>query len=76
MGKTNGAPQGFGATLILDAARRVERITDIGIWGLALDAENDDLVRWYSTKVGFTLARNKARFMYGPLSAFLVPSDA
>ncbi len=72
MGKTNGVPEGFGAALILDAARRVHRIKDIGIWGLGLDAENDALVKWY-TKVGFAPARNKARFMYGPLSAFLVP---
>lgn len=75
MGKADGVPKGFGPALIHDAALRVSRIQDLGIWGLALDAENDALVGWYES-VGFSPARpiamrKSGRFMYGPLSAFL-----
>lgn len=73
MGKADGVPKPFGATLMLDAARRVSRITDLGIWGIALDAENDELVRWYQS-LNFTLARTRSRLMYAPLSALLVSS--
>lgn len=37
MGKTDGAVKGVGAALIADAALRVSRIADLGIWGLGLD---------------------------------------
>jgi len=75
MGKTEGATQGLGPLLIQDAAKRVARITDIGIWGLCLDAENQKLAEWYEEKIGFTPARAKALFLYGPLQTFLVPSQ-
>lgn len=70
MGKRDGAAKGFGSTLILDAARRVSRIEEIGIWGLALDAENEGLVGWYKEQ-GLVSAKRNPLFMYGPLGTFL-----
>lgn len=71
MGKTDGVQPGFGAVLIHDAAVRVSILQEnIGIWGLALDAENEGLAQLYK-KYGFTAARQKPLFLYGPLGAFL-----
>ena len=75
MGRDDNAPKGLGAALIVDAARRVSRITALGIWGLMLDAENDGLVAWYE-KIGFKRARPlkdgpPSKLMYGPLKSFL-----
>lgn len=69
MGKADGAPKGFGGVLIADAALRVSRSSDIAAWGLALEPENEQLAKWYADQ-GFVAAKNKPRFMYGPLSAF------
>ena len=71
MGKTDGAPQGFGGVLIVDAAIRVAQDTGgIAAWGLALEPENDQLVAWYE-KQNFTRAKNRPGFMYGSLQDFL-----
>jgi hypothetical protein len=78
MGRDDNAPRGLGAGLIVDAARRVTRITDLGIWGLTLDAENEELATKFYARVGFKRARQAASedapplLMYGPLSAFLL----
>lgn len=77
MGRDDGAPRGLGAALIIDAATRVSRIADIGIWGITLDAENDDLANKFYAKVGFKRAKPAQTgdpaplLMYGPLSAFI-----
>ncbi len=79
-GRDDRAPKRLGETLLYDAALRVSKITDVGIWGLTLDAENhgvaadqDKLVQWY-TKMGFKSAKGDPFRMYGPLSAFLPTS--
>jgi hypothetical protein len=54
MGKTDGVDKGFGRVLIYDAALRAVRIAEhVGVWGMALDAENQGLANWYE-KVGFS----------------------
>ena len=76
MGKADGVLSGFGSVLIYDAALRIAQGDQLGIWGVALDAENDWLVDWY-TGLGFCKSKNKdqlphlERFMYAPLSALV-----
>ena len=70
--KADGIQKGFGGVLIHDAALRVSRIKDIGIWGIALDAENEKLAQWYGTK-GFQAAKEQPKLMYGRLDRFLTP---
>lgn len=77
MGKTDGAQAGMGAWLIADAARRVATVREhLGIWGLAVEAENDDLGKWYSKpEIGFVIAKTRfvpeRPFLYAPLVTFL-----
>jgi hypothetical protein len=51
MGRCDTAQKGIGGILITDAARRVSRIEDFGIWGLMLEAEDgpegQKLWDWY-----------------------------
>lgn len=51
MGRSDDSPKGLGESLIVDAARRVHRNSDIAAWGLMLDAEggpqNEKLWAWY-----------------------------
>ncbi len=76
MGRSDCAPCGLGSALIVDAARRVERVRDIAVWGLCLDAdggpENSALWRWY-LKQGFTPAKaaEYPSLMYGALKKFI-----
>ncbi len=74
MGRSESAVRGLGAVLIHDAALRVSRNVDIATWGLALEPEVEGLVPWY-TGLGFVAAKQRERFMYGPLSAFLSEGD-
>jgi len=66
----------MGAALIIDAARRVRRIPDLGIWGLVLDAENEDLLKKVYAPLNFKRGRGlnpgdpPSLVMYAPLSAF------
>lgn len=77
MGRDDRVPKGtLGPILIQDAARRVYRANDIGMWGLMLNAETEGLVPWYE-KAGFKLvppertSPKTPRLMYGPLRNFL-----
>src|ERR1019366_4368951 len=74
MGRDDKAVSGFGASLIVDAARRVHRNGDIAAWGLVLEPEggpeNSKLWDWYQ-KQGLKPCRNTPGSMYGPLLAFL-----
>jgi hypothetical protein len=77
MGRDDSAPKGkLGPVLIQDAARRVHRSNDVGMWGLMLNAENEELVPWYE-KAGFKrvppekTSPHVPRLMYAPLKAFL-----
>ncbi len=80
MGRHDETAKGLGAALIYDAALRVSRIKDIGIWGLVLDAECDELVKKVYEPYGFTLAVNPKnpgeeippRLMYAPINALLL----
>jgi|SRR5208282_2580577 len=60
MGRHDGAPKGLGASLIVDAARRVYLNDGLAAWGLMLDSEggpnNPQLWAWYQ-KQGFVIAR-------------------
>lgn len=74
MGKTVGAPDDFGPVLIYDAALRVSRITDIGIWGIALNPENETLAKWYEKKADFRRAKmpdDEVPLMYARLDWLL-----
>jgi hypothetical protein len=68
MGKSQHAPPKFGRVLVADAAIRAASITDIGLWGICLHAENDGLTKWYEG-LGFTAGKVHPRFMYAPFSA-------
>lgn len=77
MGRDDTSVKGFGALLIVDAARRVHRNRDIGAWGLVLEFEggpdkNPKLWAWYLAQ-GFKACRSgpQPNSMYGALSAFL-----
>jgi hypothetical protein len=76
MGRSDRAPSGLGSALIVDAAQRVERVRDITVWGLCLDAdggpENSTLWRWYQQQ-GFTPAKTVEypNLMYGALKKFI-----
>lgn len=77
MGKADGMQNGMGLWLIADAARRVATVREhLGIWGLAVEAENDALGKWYSKpEIGFFMAKTRFAperpFLYAPLVAFL-----
>lgn len=75
LGRDDNARKGLGAMLVQDAARRASRITDLGIWGLMLDAETEALVAWYEA-AGFKRVRPPKEgahplVMYGPFESFL-----
>ena len=78
MGKCDGAPKGIGESLIIDAARRVDRTPDIPAWGLMLDAEggpdNAKLWQWYKDQ-NFIEAKpddgGRSGVMYAPLKRLL-----
>lgn len=75
MGRDKSAPKGFGAPLLIDAARRVYRNRDIAAWGLVLEAdggpENKKLWKWYEDQ-GFKPCRGShPHSVYAALSAFL-----
>jgi hypothetical protein len=75
MGRDQAAPKGFGAALIVDAARRVHRNQDIAAWGIVLESdggpENKKLWGWYEAQ-GFKPCRSANPYsVYGPLTAFL-----
>jgi hypothetical protein len=60
MGKHDGAPKGFGKSILVDAARRVYWIGDLAAWGIMLDSEggpdNKKLWEWYQQQ-GFKIAK-------------------
>ena len=62
MGKHDGAPKGFGKSIIVDAARRVHWIADLAAWGIMLDSEggpeNKKLWHWYQQE-GFKIAKDE-----------------
>ncbi len=68
MGRCDGAPKGLGGVLIVDAARRAHRQTDIPARGLALEPEggraNVKLWQWYQD-AGFKPAKT-LELMYAP----------
>jgi GNAT superfamily N-acetyltransferase len=71
MGRDDAAPKGLGSALLYDAALRVDEIRKaIGIWGLFLHAENEQLAKWYEGH-GFFRCQQTNRAMYAPLSRFL-----
>jgi hypothetical protein len=76
MGRHDGAPQGLGESLIVDAARRVYLNPDLAAWGLMLDSEggpdNIKLWEWYRRQ-GFTPAKAdpKLGVMYAPLKKLI-----
>jgi hypothetical protein len=75
MGRHDAAQKGFGVGLLIDAARRVHRNTDIAAWGLVLEPErgrdNKKLWDWYEGQ-GFKPCRGtEPQSVYAPLSAFL-----
>jgi hypothetical protein len=78
MGRHDATAKGFGGILLADAALRVSTITELGIWGIMLHAENDKLVTWYDSQ-GFKLCpKNRVdahneRLMYASLQALLPP---
>jgi len=78
MGKCDGAPKDLGGALVHDAALRAVRNSAMGVWGMLLDAENDDLVKKVYGPLGFALAASKnpedkvpPRLMYAPLKSLL-----
>jgi hypothetical protein len=79
MGRHEGAPKGFGKSVLVDAARRVYRNGDLPAWGLMLDSEggkeNKKLWDWYIA-FGFTAAKPESEgqasgVLYGPLQKFI-----
>lgn len=79
MGRDDNAPKGFGAALLVDAARRVHRSEDVAAWGLKLNSEggplgNPKLFGWYK-RMGFTPRLDETgaetRTMYCPLRRLL-----
>ena len=76
MGKQDGAPQGLGAILVTDAARRAYRSLDIPGWGLAVQPEggpeNKKLWEWYQS-LGFFPAKTRQDLMYGAYKS-LIPA--
>ena len=79
MGRHNGAPKGFGKSIIVDAARRIYRVNDLPAWGLMLDSEggprNEKLWQWYQS-LGFSIAKPDAEgqisgVLYGALKKFI-----
>jgi hypothetical protein len=75
MGRDKNAPKGFGAALIVDAARRVHRNQDIAAWGIVLESDggpdNKKLWGWYEAQGLKPCRGSHPHSMYGPLSAFL-----
>jgi hypothetical protein len=72
MGRHDEAPKGIGAGLIIDAARRVYRNSDIAAWGLILDAEgqNEQLMKWYES-IGFRRAKKTTGVLYAPFKSLI-----
>jgi hypothetical protein len=61
MGRSDESEKGLGGLLLVDAARRVLRISDLGIWGLVLEPERGNgienpLARFYRD-MGFKTCR-------------------
>jgi len=77
MGRDDNAPRGLGPALIVDAARRVDRISELGIWGIALHAENEELATKVYLKAGFKRAKQlpgvsgSHLLMFAPLASLL-----
>jgi hypothetical protein len=74
MGRDDTAEKGVGKILVVDAARRAARITDLGIWGIVLEPEggkdtNPKLWNWYRS-MQFTEARGTPS-MYAPLQKLI-----
>jgi hypothetical protein len=81
LGKCDGAFQGLGAALVVDAAIRIAQGEPLRAWGIGLDPENEQLANWYAT-LGFVATKvgpvegtgpaiERPRFMYGHLRDFL-----
>jgi len=74
MGRNNSAAKGIGAALIVDAARRAYRSSDIPAVGLAVEPEggrkNPKLWAWYE-RAGFVPAKTIESLMYGPYQTFI-----
>jgi hypothetical protein len=78
MGTDDRAERGLGRGLLIDAARRVARNNDIGVWGIVLESEggptNSKLWSWYLAQ-GFTPCRAssnpRGNSMYAPLSVLI-----
>jgi hypothetical protein len=78
LGRSPDSPRGFGAVLIIDAARRAARSLDFPVWGLCLHPEdaNDKLIGRYKeigfiAGMGWTRDQTKRLLMYAPLEALL-----
>jgi hypothetical protein len=73
LGRDDGAPIGFGAVLLIDAARRASRYGG-GIYGLVLRSaggkSNQRLWSWYLGR-GFRECRRSDGVLYAPLSTFI-----
>lgn len=61
----------LGGVLIRDAALRVSINPDIACWGLYLDAENEQLAKWYQERMLFRATKSDALKLYAPLSTLL-----
>lgn len=76
LGRDDRALPGLGASLVLDAARRVHNSIDVAAWGLMLDAEggrdNKPLWSWYQG-LGFKPLKTQepSNALYAPLKALI-----
>jgi hypothetical protein len=62
MGRSNDSDKGLGQVLLVDAALRVLKISDLGIWGLVLEPEggngNTNSLAGYYRSMGFKTCRS------------------
>jgi hypothetical protein len=73
LGRDDGCSKdlSLGGVLIRDAALRVALNPDIACWGLYLDAENEQLARWYEEKMLFRRTKSDPLKLYATLSTLL-----
>ena len=72
LGRDDREPKelGLGRVMLLDAALRVQRCEDMTAWGLYLDAETEDVAKWYE-KCRFMRTVSKRLVMYASLRTVL-----
>ena len=77
LGRDDRAQQGLGAALLRDAALRVSDLP-IGVFGITLDAETQELAERFYVKAGFDFAKVKdtdtnvsKTLMYAPVQRLI-----